>query len=173
MPVFTGQDLLDGQLYYPGNSITLAGARIESTRTGANALTIVIPFGFGVCKGTGEKDLILPTSGSSVFIGVAREMEIEKRAGFSLDAGGLFGCPIKHELAYTEAGDIAVYVDGPVTLGSPVFLRHTANGSVVGTFRGDADTSNAVLIVGASWLGSVTGATSSNLKVAPLRINRP
>lgn len=173
MPVLTGQDLLDGQLYYPGGPITLAGARIESARTGVNALTVVIPFGFGVCKGTGEKDLILPTSGSSVFIGVAREMEIEKRAGFSLNATGLFGCPVKHELTYTEAGDIAVYVDGNVTLGSPVFLRHTANGSVVGSFRGDADGSNAVLIAGASWMGTVTGGIPSDLKLAPLRINRP
>ena len=174
MPITTGLDLLDGQLYYPGGVITLAGSRIESSRTGINAMSAtVIPFGFGVVKGTGEKDLILPVDGNSVFLGVAKQMEIEKRAGYSLDASDRFGCPIDHELTYLEAGDIAVYVDGNVVAGSPVYLRHTANSSVVGTFRGDVDTSNAVLIAGARWLGTVTGATGSSLKLAPLRINRP
>lgn len=173
MPITTHVDLLDGQLYYPGQEVTTQGSSISSILTGINRTNAVIPFGFGVCQGATQDLVILPADGNSIFRGVARKMDIEKRSGYSLDGSGRFGCPNDHELAFLEAGDIAVYVDGDVTQGSPVYLNHTASTSVVGAFRASSNSSNAVLIAGAYWLKTVTGGTSSAMKVAPLRLNRP
>jgi len=170
MPITSHTNLIDGQLYYPGQIIqTAPGASIL---TGLNAeASTVIPFGFGVCKGTSDDDLILPVNSGSVFMGVAAIQNIEKRASYSLDASSRYGCPVDHELAYVLQGVVAVYIDQTVTKGGAVYLRHTANGSVVGTFRADADTANALQITNATWGASVT--VSSGLLVAPLILNRP
>ncbi|MBD2076209.1 hypothetical protein H6F86_20480 [Phormidium sp. FACHB-592] len=173
MPVTTHIDLLDGQLYFPGQEITTQGSSISSILTGFNNTGAIIPFGFGVCQGATPDLLTLPTDANSIFRGVNRQMDIEKRSGYSLDGSGRFGIPNFHELAFLEAGDIAVYIDGDIVQGSPVYLNHTATSSVVGAFRGAANGGSATLIAGAYWLKTVTGATAAAMKVAPLRLNRP
>ena len=170
MPITSHTNLIDGQLYYPGQIVKATPE--ASILTGINAeASTVIPFGFGVVKGTSDDDLILPVDANSVFRGVAVIQNIEKRASYSLDASSRFGCPVDHELAFAIQGVIAVYVDQTVTQGGAVYLRHTANSSVVGTFRADADTANALLISGAKWGASVT--VSSGLGIAPVILNTP
>jgi len=170
MPITSHVNLIDGQLYYPGQIIQTTPE--ASILTGLNAeASTVIPFGFGVVKGTTDDDLLLPVNSGSVFMGVAVIQNIEKRASYSLDASSRFGCPVDHELAYAMQGVIAVYIDQTVVKGGPVFCRHTANGSVVGTFRADVDTANALSITNATWGASVT--VSTGLGIAPLILNRP
>lgn len=170
MPVTTHLDLLDGQLYTPGEIITTMS---RPPRTGYNAeSSTVIPFGFGVCRGSSDGDLILPVNGSSTFAGVAVLMQIEKRTGYSLDGASRFGCPVDHEMPYLEEGEIAVWIDGNVTEFGAVYLSHTASSSIVGMFRGDSNSSNALQVTGARWLKTVT-ATSAAPALAPLRLNRP
>lgn len=174
MPITTTADLLSGQLYYPGELITTVGAQVAVPRTGINAeASTVIPFGFGVMRGTADGDLLLPTDNTAVFMGVLMIMGIEKRTGYSLDGSSRFGVPIDHEAAYIEVGDIAVYVDGDVTEGGAVYWNVAASTSVPGAFRGSSNSTNTVQITGARWLKTVTGGTSSAMKVAPLRLNRP
>jgi hypothetical protein len=173
MPITSTADLLDGQLYYPGQLITLVGSQQAIVRTGKNAASTVLPFGFGVKRGSADGDLLLPTSDSDVFMGILTIMGIEKRAGYSLDASGRFGVPVGHEASYVEVGDIAVYVDGDVTEGGAVYWNVAASNSVPGAFRGAPNSTNTVQITGARWLKTVTGGTDTAMKVAPLRINRP
>ena len=174
MPITSHVDLLDGQLYYPGQLVTTVGAEQATIRTGFNAeASTVLPFGFGVKRGSSDGALLLPTSVNDVFMGVLVIMPIEKRSGYSLDGSSRFGAPIDHEAAYIEEGDVAVYVDGDVTEGGAVHLNVIASTSVVGAFRGAANSSNTIQITGARWLKTVAGATSTDMKVAPLRLNRP
>jgi len=170
MPITSHVNLIDGQLYYPGQVIKTTPE--ASILTGLNAeASTVIPFGFGVVKGTNDDELILPVNSGSVFMGVATIQNIEKRASYSLDGSSRFGCPVDHELAYAIQGVIAVYIDQTVAQGGAVYLRHTANSSVVGTFRADADTTNALQVTNATWAASVT--VSTGLGIAPLILNRP
>ena len=169
MPVTTHANLIDQVSAFPGQIIRPFDTRVV---TGINAeASTVIPFGFGVVKGTNDDDVILPTGSGNIFLGVATIMQIEKRASYSLDASSRYGVPIKHEVAILEQGVIAVFIDQTVAQGGAVFLRHTANGSVVGTFRADADTANALSITGARWASSVT--VSSGLGIGLLILNRP
>lgn len=170
MPITSHTNLIDGQLYYPGQIIQAVPEAAIFTGLNAEAST-VIPFGFGVVKGTSDDDLLLPVNSGSVFLGVAVIQNIEKRASYSLDASSRYGVPVDHELAYAIQGVVAVYIDQTVTKGGAVYLRHTANSSVVGTFRADADTANALQITNATWAASVT--VSSGLGIAPLILNRP
>lgn len=173
MPISNTLDLLDGQIWLPGGDVFLNGVLQSVVYTGFNKQGAIIPFGYGVAKGTGDSDIILPVDANSVFMGIAKYMNIERRAGYSLTGGDLFGCPVNHEMAVVEEGAIAVYVDGNVTRGGAVWWNHTASTSVVGAFRGAQNSSNNIQITGATWLATVTGATNTAMKIAPLRINRP
>jgi hypothetical protein len=174
MPITTNADLLDGQLYFPGQETHLHGIlnSISNTKTNKES-TVIIPFGYGVARGSADGTAILPVDANSVFLGIAKYMNIEKRAAYSQTSGGIFGVPIDHECPVLEEGIIAVWVDGNVTEGGAVWWNHTASTSVVGAFRGAQNSSNNIQITGATWLASVTGGTSTAMKVAPLRLNRP
>lgn len=141
-----------------------------SIRTGQNADTVVLAAGFGCVKGTNAGEVILP-SGAGTFEGIITlPFSIEKRTGYSLDAGGRFGYPVDYEVAFANQGVWAVYVDDTVTRGDAVYLSHTASTSVVGAFRNDANTSNAQLIDGAKFLSDAVG-TDSALAIALVSIN--
>ena len=67
-------------------------------------------------------------------------------------------------------GRIWVRVEEAVSVGDPVFFRHTAGagGSEIGAFRNDADTASCDQLTGAAWLQGSSGAG-----VALLEINIP
>jgi hypothetical protein len=141
-----------------------------SIRTGKNADTVVLTAGYGCVKGTNQGEVILP-SGAGTFMGIVKVPEsIEKRDSYSLDANGNFGYPVNYEVAYVNQGVIAVWVDDTVAEGDAVYLNHTASTSVVGTFRNDANSSNAQVVTGAKFLSGATG-TSSTLAIALVSIN--
>ena len=140
-----------------------------SSLTGYNTSGVVLPSGFGaVWTGTG-REVALP-SGAGNFAGVLTIPTVEYRAGYSITAGGLFGWPDDYEVALAITDVYAVYVDDTVAVGDPVFLRHTAGGSVVGTFRNDADTANAQAIAGAKFLSAAVG-TSEALALALVNLS--
>jgi hypothetical protein len=173
MPITNTLDLLDGQLYYAGQDVVLSSLLNSFVSTRINKQGAVIPFGYGVARGTKDGEVILPVDANSVFMGVAKYLNIEKRTGYSLDSNGNFGAPINHEMAVVEEGVIAVFVDGNVTEGGAVWWNHTASTSVVGVFRGAQNSSNNTQITGVTWMATVTGATHTAMKLAPLRLNRP
>jgi hypothetical protein len=144
--------LVAGQFY----KSVVNGAKL----TGYNAGSTVLPAGFGaVWTGTGL-NVALPT-GAGNFAGVLTIPQVEVREGYSLDADGRFGFPAKYEVALSATDMYAVYVDDTVAIGDPVFLRHTAGGSVIGTFRNDADTANAQAIAGAQFMTAAVGTNEA------------
>ena len=148
----TGQGYIAGSLYS-----SIVGA---TPITYVNAGTVVLPAGFGaVISAAGEATL---PSGAGTFAGVVVIPEtIEKRTGYSLDASGYFGYPVDYEAALATQDMYAVYVDDTVAAGDPVYLNHTASTSVVGTFRNDANSSNAQLVSGARFETAATGTDST------------
>lgn len=167
MPISDYSDLLDGQKYYEGQLIFAEPAYIF---TGINADSVILPFGRALVKGTGDMDLILPVNGSSVLMGIAFLSDtFEKRTGYSLDADGNFGYPLKNVVSYIKRGTVAVKVDSAVVAGAPAFWRHTAAGAErKGTFRADADTSDAVQIPQSRFMASAASGS-----IVPLSINLP
>ena len=167
MPQTTYTDLSAGSLYYEGQLIYAEPGFIF---TGFNTDTVVLTFGRALVKGTGDMDLRLPVNGSSILMGIAYHTDIfEKRLGYSLDADGNMGYPIDHTVSYVKRGTVAVRIDGTVTAGQAAFWRHTAAGAErKGTFRADADTSDAVQIPQSRFLKSGVAGD-----IVPLSINLP
>ena len=140
-----------------------------SSLTGYNTSGVVLPAGYGaVWTGTG-REVALP-SGAGNFAGVLTIPTVEYRAGYSITAGGLFGWPDDYEVALAITDLMVVYVDDTVAVGDPVYLNHTASTSVVGTFRNDANTSNAQLISGAQFMSAAVG-TNSTLALAIVNLS--
>lgn len=167
MPILTYSNvsetgLIAGQIY----SEELA----SSIRTGKNAGSVVLTAGYGVVKGAGNGELILP-SGAGKFMGIITlPQSVEVRTGYSLDANGNYGYPVDYEAAYINQGVIAVWVDDTVAEGDDVFLNHTVSSSVRGAFRNDINSSNAQLIAGAKFMSNAVG-TASALAIALVSIN--
>ena len=166
MPISTYDDLSDaglvaGQLY----TAVVNGAKITGYNTSGGVLTA----GFGaVWTGTG-REVSLP-SGAGNFAGILTLPTVEYRAGYSIDAGDRFGWPDDYEVALGVTDMYAVYVDDTVAIGDPVYLNHTASSSVVGTFRNDANSTNAQLISGAKFMTAATG-TDSTLAIAVVNLS--
>lgn len=171
MPIFNYGDLTDRKLF-EGQYADLMDD--PEARTGINADTQIIIFGRGVVQGSGDKDVLLPSSASDTFLGIALYTEtFEKRADGtnqylnSIDpTTGKMGYPLKHEVAYVVDGAVGVLIDGPVTPKSPVYCRFA--GGAKGVFRADADTSNAFLVNRARFLKSGVAGD-----VVPLSIELP
>ena len=136
-----------------------------SLLTGLNIDTVVLPAGFGCVYGTGGVEL---PSGAGSFAGIITlPNTIEKRDSYSLDSGDRFGYPVDYEVAFATTDCWWVYVDDTVAIGDAVYLNHTASSSVVGTFRNDANSTNAQLISGAQFVTAATG-TDSSLAIAAI-----
>lgn len=133
-------------------------------RTGFNKDTVPIVHGRAVCQHSSENGLILPADGNSIILGIAIETQVRERV-----PGATVGAyPVDSQVAYLVRGVIGVLVDMTVTEGAPAFVRHTAGAgfSVKGSFRINADTSNAVALAGSRFLkGGVAGS------ILPLSIN--
>jgi|GEM_PF-6125300 len=157
----------------------VAGSQFKVTQ-GANPVSLinggagVIAAGFGVVYGAVAGEAILP-AGAGVFAGVvALPHTIEVRAagsvGASLDAGGRYGYPVNYEMAVAQGDTWAVWVDGTVVQGNPVFLNHTVATSVIGAFRATANSANAQAVPNAVFVLGAVG-TAANLAVAVIQFN--
>lgn len=160
------EGLIAGALYKE----VVGGSAITAINGGA----VVLPAGFGAVWGATEDTVTLP-SGAGKFAGVITlPQSLEKRAAgstyASVDAGGRFGYPIDFEVALALTDMYVVYVDDTVAQGDPVYLNHTASTSVIGAFRNDANSSNAQLISGATFMTAAAG-TSSALALAVVNLS--
>ena len=157
----------------------IAGAFYKSVVGGSlitaiNGDTVVLAAGFGAVWGSTEDEVILP-AGAGNFAGVITlPHSLEKRSAgstyASVDAGGRFGYPVGFEVALALTDMHVVYVDDTVAQGDPVYLNHTASTSVVGAFRNDANSSNAQLISGATFMTAAAG-TDSALALAVVNLS--
>jgi hypothetical protein len=153
--------LIAGQLY----TSVVNGAKL----TGYNTSGGVLAAGFGaVWTGTG-KEVDLP-DGAGNFAGILTIPTVEYRESYSIDAGDRFGWPDDYEVALAVSDMYAVWVDDTVAVGDPVYLNHTASSSVVGSFRNDANSTNAQLSSGAKFMSAATG-TSSTLALAVINLS--
>ena len=130
-----------------------------TVRTGMNADTVVLPFGFGLVwptTPTPDNALVLPSGTGFSFAGVAHKSDtFEKRSDYrpefnSINSNGLMGYPQKRELAFLTEGLILVYCEQAANPKLPVYLRHTIGTDTTtqfpGRWRTDADTNKADLI---------------------------
>lgn len=164
MPIDNNTDMLAGAGGVAGQ---IADSQQLRTRSGINEESVVIPFGYAVCRGTADNGLILPADANSQFLGILiLDNAIEKRADYSLSASALYGCPTKYTGAYATNGPIWVPVATNVSAGDQAFWVHTTNGtSLKGMFRNDADTANAVAISNSQFLDTVLAGGVSRLSL--------
>lgn len=165
MPITNYSDMLDGERLYQGQIANLEDAVV---RTGINADSTQLIFGRALCKGTGDKDLILPVDATSVLMGIAVATEVfEKRLGLSINSDNDMGYPLLWSVSYLIRGVIGVKLAQNVTPASPVWFIHAPQtGQRKGQFRADVDTNRAIQIPNARFLRS--GIAGS---VVPLSIN--
>lgn len=157
MPFTDYADTIDGGLFYEGQ---LAKAEPGLIRSGINADTVVLAFGLGLAKGTGDDDLIIPAATGFKFMGVSFATDtFEKREGYSIDANGKMGYPLDYRTSYVRRGIVAVPIDSDCAKGSPVYCIHTASsGQVPGHFRKDANTDKADLVPNAVFWKTLSAA---------------
>lgn len=166
MPQTSYADLIDGDLLYEGCLATTEAADI---RSGFQTDSVIMPFGRGLVKGAGDRDLLLPVDANSVFMGIAYAIQIEKRTGYSLDADGLMGYPLRYTVSYVRKGIVGVRVTENVTPTSPVYLIHTPSGGArKGNFRATA--TGAILIPATQAQFTRSGLAGT---VVPLAIDLP
>lgn len=165
MPVSNYSDVLDFSPLYEGQ---VANLETSIIRTGVNAdSTNILVFGRALCKGTGDKDLILPVDATSVLVGIAMATDTFEKRFNSLSADGDMGYPLQNVVSYLIRGVIGVKLVQAVTPASQVWFVHTPNtGQRKGQFRADIDTNRAIQIPNARYLKS--GVAGS---VVPLSIN--
>lgn len=140
-----------------------------------------IPFGVGLVYAdaiTAEKRIkvALPSAGTQVFIGVA--LFTHKQS--SGDSASLSVLQDTQNTLYKKGDDITVrkqgnvyvYSEQAVDLDLPVYLRFATGtaGEVIGQFRVDADTNQALLVSNAQWRSKTTAA---GLAVLSLGVPRP
>ncbi len=135
-----------------GRPFTSAESDTNITRalTQANAVTVNIPFGYGVVfnGGADGRSARLPSSGTDVFAGVVRRAHTTVDPNLANPDDRVGKTSPFQNMSVVYSGRIWVPVDEAVAVGDAAFLRHTANGSIPGVFRTDADTSNAFAING-------------------------
>lgn len=151
-----GYDMEIGQ---PGLLFDIGNNSVLTYRAEEN-----IGFGFGLVKGTGDQDALLPVDGLGEFVGVAiRTQAVEQ------DASGDAFYAEKSAVSVLTRGRIYVRVEQDVVLGDPVFLRFAvgAPGTVIGEFRKDADTATAYEIERARF---VRGAVEGGLAVVEINL---
>jgi hypothetical protein len=151
---------------FPG---MLHGLQPRNIVTGLNKVT-AIPFGTGAVQaGTGDRDIVVPSASTDVFVGVSLHQHVEQGYG-SVNATHA----VNSAVPLLRRGQVWVMAEQAVTPSDPVFVRYTANGTIngvvtaAGQFRKDADTSRALQIPNARW---VTSAAAGGLAV--LEVNLP
>jgi len=159
--------LIDGPEFYQGQIAQGAPWEMVSKVNGFNG---VVTFGKGLVRGSADDIATLPSATGQTFVGVAAAINsIEKKAGYSIDADGKMGFPLKFVMSVAISGVIAVPIDSDCAQGAPVYLIHTASaGQAVGHFRKNANTDKADLVPGA-----VFETTLAAAGIGLIRLNWP
>lgn len=136
-------------------------------RTGFNKNNF-IPFGRIVVKGAGDLDVVLPTVTGGYVMGVATKTDVYER-GHNANPLSISGYAANKSVNVLRKGTVLMLVETAVTPTSPVFFRHTANGTpganeAIGRLRTNADTARADALPNCQFLE--TGAAGSLVKVA-------
>lgn len=136
MPVTNYDFLIDKQLQW-GEAATLDSARIWAVE---NPNDYIVPMGFGVVKGSGERGIELPSASTDLFEGIAYFSDtFEKRSGYTLTSQGWYGYPKKYTMSIFRKGVIAVPVDQAMARGDEVHMYYETSATntlaLPGTFR--------------------------------------
>lgn len=106
-----------------------------------------VGFGLALVQGATDGQCIVPTATGGVFRGVSvRNLAVNN------DDTSLVGTYLEDDfITLRNFGTIMVITEDAVTKDAAVFFRHTsgAGGTVIGSFRSDADTATADEITGA------------------------
>lgn len=144
----------------------LADLSFKRVVTGVNKEGAAIPFGVGVVGTATADEYDLPDAGGDKITGiVVHSHDVDQRA-----LTGVQGVPIDGTMNVLAEGVVWVVTDEAVAVGDPVYCRHTANGGAtqLGAFRNDADTANATLVKGATFLTATSGAGIAKIEFSKL-----
>lgn len=147
-----------------GGQIAYAAGQ-EMTILTYNNPVDVITFGLAVAKVSGDANGVeQPDSGSAVIAGVACRDQAQE-----YDSGNENSFPALSNVPVMRRGQVYVYCEEAVTPDDDVYVRHTANGglTILGAFRTDSDSSNALALTTARFL---TSASSGGYAVLDLNI---
>lgn len=134
----------------------------QDRRTVHTALAeAAMPFGVGVTKGASDNTCKVPVLSSTALIGVSMSSFANANASFAL------GIQQYDAVSVCSKGAVWVISETAVTANtSAVFCRYaTGTGTVIGSFRTDADTATAAVVPGARWLTSCLAGGLAQLEV--------
>lgn len=169
MPI-TDYNLMIDRDYSPGQLVTPTGGTIQTRFNDSNNILF---FGLGVVTGTGNREVVYPSTANDKFEGVLFYTNTyELRDGHTRDvSSGRIGYPAKREVSIIRPGNfaqIAVFVDSATAINDPVFVRHTGSGTtgLPGCFRKDIDTDKAIQITNARFIKVVSAPTAGQMKIS-------
>ena len=134
----------------------------------ANGAAAAVGFGIAV-----RRDVTNPEDQFDIFNATGQDcvgILVHTQAQENPALTGDLGVDLLEVASVLRRGRIWVRVEEAVSVGDPVFFRHTAGagGSEIGAFRNDADTASCDQLAGAAWLQGSSGAG-----VALLEVNIP
>ena len=132
-----------------GQLADLGNSGIVSKYDSVDALGV--SFGMGLVQGTNDSEVHYPQTANDKMVGISVLVQHkEQQLGT-----GIVNYKSGDLISVLRKGRIWVLVDGPVTASSLVYCRFAAGtGTVLGSFRADADTGSAFLVDGASFSSS-------------------
>ena len=132
----------------------------------SKAAEVDVPFGLAIVRGSADDTCKLPTVAGQAFLGIS-----EYTTAWAADSSDVHFYEKYREVNIVDFGRVhAICEDGCVP-GDPVFFRHTTGtGTLIGSFRTDADTATADQIAGATW---ETTAAAGGLAIIQLRSEAP
>ena len=110
-----------------------------------------VAFGLGLAQGAADDQVHLPSASTDKFVGISVLVQHkEQQLGT-----GLVNYKQGDMISVLRKGRVWVQVDSAVVAGAPVFCRFAAgSGSVLGSFRADADTGSASQVMGSVFTSS-------------------
>lgn len=154
MTITSTGNISEGPIGMAGDVV---GTGLGPLLTRINGESAVFPMGCMIVEGATEGQGVLPVDANSKPVGISRLNQSYEAD--ELDANGWYGYPVSQPMAAVTGGLIYVRLGSDVSKGDPAFWVHTTNGaSIKGTFRNDADTSNAVQLASATFeIGGLAG----------------
>lgn len=122
-----------------------------------------LPFGLAAIRGTADNQAILPSATGGSFLGVT-----EYTTAWAADAADVHQYEQYREANILTFGRVWVICEDGCSPGDAAFFRHTAGagGTVIGSFRTDADTATADAVPGGTF---ETTAAAGGLALLKLR----
>lgn len=174
MPILANQnkDMLDGEQYYEGQETMLP--ELTARLTGFNQDTIIIPFGRGVIRTTGNQAVALPSAAGQKLFGVTRmtnwqwqrnAMADDPNYAYkpNIDADGLYGYAVGMSMGVVVRGVIAVKWANAFTFADDIYCIHTPTPATIerrGMFRAGAAANAFAVPGGACYESGAVGAVS-------------